>query len=90
MFSTTGYFFDGSKFVGRQMTPYKSVCPSAAFALNGSGNFHPIAVSFETSAFSSGITIWPSCALRTTDTVGRSTRENASTKYLPSGENDTA
>jgi len=24
-FSTTGYFFDGSKFVGRQMRPYRSV-----------------------------------------------------------------
>ena len=41
------------------MTPYRSVVPSAAFALNGSGGFHPIAVSFDTSAFSRSFTIWP-------------------------------
>ena len=30
MFSMTGYFFDGSKLVGRKMTPQMSVLPSRA------------------------------------------------------------
>ena len=41
MLSMTGYFFDGSKFVGRKITPQMSVLPSRPFATNDSGALHP-------------------------------------------------
>ena len=53
MFSMTGYFFLGSKFDGRMMTPQMSVLPSRPLATKTSGAFHPAARSAEMSAFSS-------------------------------------
>jgi hypothetical protein len=42
MFSITGYFFDGSKLVGRMMMPQMSVWPSRPFATKTSGAFQPV------------------------------------------------
>jgi hypothetical protein len=41
MFSITGYFFAGSKFDGRRITPQMSVLPSRAFETKTSGGFQP-------------------------------------------------
>ena len=38
MSSITGYFFDGSKFVGRMMMPQMSVLPSRPLATKTSGD----------------------------------------------------
>jgi hypothetical protein len=43
MFSMTGYFFAGSKLVGRMMMPQISVLPSRAFDVKTSGAFQPVA-----------------------------------------------
>ena len=56
MFSMTGYFFDGSKFVGRMMMPQMSVTPSRAFDVNTSGMRQPVASRSVTSAFSRSMT----------------------------------
>ena len=76
MFSITGYFFLGSKFAGRMITPQISVLPSRALGgedLRTPSN--PAASSAETSGFSSVATSDRSLVRRSSDTVGRSTRE---------------
>ena len=79
MFSMTGYFFDGSKLVGRKMTPQMSVVPSRPFATKTSGGFQPALTSSEMSAFSSVITRPASAARRSSLTGAVSTREYVST-----------
>ena len=75
MFSMTGYFFDGSKFVGRKMTPQMSVVPSRPLAVNASGGFQPAFVSALMSPRSISVTSDPSLVRRSSDTGARSTRE---------------
>ena len=75
MFSITGYFFDGSKFVGRKITPQMSVVPSRPLATKASGGFQPALTSSEMSAFSRGITRLASAARRSSLTGAASTRE---------------
>ncbi len=75
MFSTTGYFSFGSKFVGRKMTPQMSVVPSRPLATKASGAFHPAFVRSVMSAFSSSITSDASAERRSSVTGGRSMRE---------------
>ncbi len=41
MYSITGYFFNGSKFDGRKMTPQTSVLPSRASDVKTSGARQP-------------------------------------------------
>ena len=71
MWLMIGYFFDGSKLVGRYSRPYRSVTPSRAFTVIGIGGFQPVASRREMSAFSSGSTTAP-VASRSTDTGGTS------------------
>ena len=54
-----GYFFDGSKSNGLYITPNKSVMPSSAFTVNGSGNLKPASVSGARSGVSSFMTLRP-------------------------------
>ena len=67
MWLTIGYFFVASSVVGTNIRPYRSVTPSRAFTLNGTGGFHPEAISFEMSAFSTVAMSLPE-ASRTTAT----------------------
>src|SRR6187551_3537264 len=81
-----GYFFDASKFDGRNIMPYRSVVPSAAFTLTGIGGFHPDAIKRLTSAFSNGITSLPFASRKFT-TGGTSGDEYVSIRYWPLGDN---
>src|SRR5690242_9206999 len=89
MLLTIGYFLVVSMLVGRKSSPYRSVLPSRAFTEITIGGFHPEATSLEMSAFSSGTTTLPVLSRRT-ETGGTSGWEYTSTKYFPSGENDTS
>ena len=76
MFSMTGYFFVGSKFVGRMMTPQMSVVPSRPFATNTSGGFQPgLRQLGDVAALELASRATPSVARRSSDTGGRSTRD---------------
>ena len=66
-----GYFLLGSRFVGVNIRPYRSVWPSWAFTVMGVGAFQPVAVRREMSVFSSVAISLPSAA-RSTVTPGRS------------------
>ena len=79
MFSITGYFFLGSKFDGRTITPQMSVVPSRPFATNTSGARQPAFTSPLASARSSSITTFVSLVRRSVETGGRSTRDHVST-----------
>ena len=81
-----GYFLVESKSVGRNIRPYRSVLPSAAFTRIGIGGFQPAASSFVTSARSSGISTLPVPGSRSTTTGGWSGVDQVSTRYFPSGE----
>ena len=56
MFSMTGYFFEGSKFIGRVMVPQMSVLPSRPLATKTSGNLNPAASRAEVSPLSRSMT----------------------------------
>ena len=86
MYSTTGYFFCGSKSDGRYIMPHMSVLPSRPLALKVSGAVHPLASSAEMSAFSSGMTVLPVSALRTSATGACCGVLYTSTIYLWSDE----
>jgi hypothetical protein len=75
----TGYFFAGSKSNGLYMTPYRSVTPSSAFTLNGSGNVKPASFRAPRSGVSSFVTVVPSVSSRT-DSGAPSTRDALSMK----------
>jgi len=87
MFSITGYFLEGSKVVGRKMTPQMSVAPSRPLATNTSGGRHPSATSAPMSPRSTSVTSEPSLARRSSETGARSTRDQVSTKYCMSPAN---
>src|SRR5690348_10444538 len=82
----TGYFFDGSKFVGLNIMPYRSVLPSRAFTVNGIGGTQPAAFRREMSAVATFASLRPSFALRSTVTGGTVGVDQASTNDLPSGD----
>src|SRR5262245_54519934 len=82
---TIGYFLDVSKVVGLNISPYRSVFPSAALTLIRVGGFQPRATSREMSAFSSSITSFPA-ASRSSTAGGTSALEYVSTRYFPDGE----
>ena len=48
--------------VGLYIKPYRSVAPSRALTVIGSGGFQPVASSFEMSAFSSVMIVRPSAS----------------------------
>src|SRR5713226_9534810 len=77
-----GYFFAGSKSNGLYITPYKSVTPSSALTLNGSGNLKPDSTAAERSVDSRSDTGVP-IASTSTDLGALFTRDEVSTKYLP-------
>ena len=79
MFSITGYFRLGSKFVGRMMTPQMSVVPSRPLVMNTSGTCHPAARRSVMSPFSSSSTTCWSLVRLSTVCAGRSTRDQLST-----------
>src|SRR6185312_3953285 len=81
-----GYFFDGSKLVGLNIMPYRSVLPSRPFTVNGIGGTQPVAFSRVMSAVATSASLRPSSALRSTVTGGVVGVEYASTKALPSGD----
>jgi len=54
-----GYFFFGSKSNGFHMFPNRSVTPSAAFTVNVSGSFHPVALIAVRSVFSRNVMMLP-------------------------------
>jgi hypothetical protein len=89
MLSTTGYFFEESKLIGRWMIPQMSVFPSRPIAINTSGGRQPAARSAETSVRSNSMTSFRSAVRRSSETGGRSTRDHVSTKYFISDENVT-
>jgi hypothetical protein len=59
--------------------------PSAAIILIGIGGFHPVARSFEMSAFSSGRTSLPPVS-RSATTGGASGFDQVSTSYIADGD----
>src|SRR5712692_1528606 len=79
-YSTTGYFLFGSKSNGLYITPYKSVTPSSALTLNGSGNLKPASLSALMSGESSFVTTPPSVSYSAADGAA-SIRDALSTKY---------
>ena len=84
-----GYFFVGSKLVGRYIRPWRSPTPPRSFTVIGMGGFQPVASRREMSAFSSDSTTLP-VASRNTEVEATSGFEKLSTKYLPDGDTDTA
>src|SRR5690606_9650288 len=81
-----GYFFFASKLVGLNIMPYRSVLPSRALTVNGTGGTQPAAFSREMSAVATVATVLPSSARRSTVTGGSTGVDQASTKYVPSGD----
>src|SRR5712671_57925 len=77
-----GYFFAGSKSNGLYITPYKSVTPSSALTLNGSGNLKPASTAAERSVDSRSASGVPA-ASTSTDLGALFTRDDVSTKYFP-------
>ena len=75
-----GYFFAGSKSNGLYITPYRSVTPSSAFTLKGSGNLNPASLSAVRSGVSRFATTAPVVSYRTADGAA-SMRDALSTKY---------
>src|SRR5258707_4915865 len=81
-----GYFFEGSRFDGFQIKPYKSVVPSLALPRNRSGDFQPALTSSLESVCSKVLTCEPSLARFSTETAGKSGRDKLSIKEFRSGE----
>src|SRR3546814_8953964 len=73
-----GYFFAGSKFVGLNIIPYRSVLPSRALTVNGSGGTQPAASRREMSAVAIVATVAPSSARRSNVTGGCRSEEHTS------------
>src|SRR6187455_327340 len=84
-----GYFLFGSKSKGLYITPNRSVMPSSALTLNGSGNLYPDSIIAERSVFSRGISLLPSWSYNT-DSGAVLTRDELLTKYLPESDIDIA